>query len=141
MDIINAKAGYIYIIGYIYRPGCSSFACELEHRYYPPDTELNELYNMFMLKYEGMLHMVIEIPAGKTSAEWRRCDQLATELGLKLVPGKPWNGRDEFPVRCLPDACFTLETANHADLAEKDLRQLLQDEVQELKVRYVNNII
>lgn len=138
MDTIVAKAGYLYIVGYIYRPGCTSFACILEHTRYPPDTALNELYNMYLLKYSGSMHLVIEIPSSKEN--YNACQEIATQNGLRLVSGKPWNGITEFPVKCAPDACFTLETLDHEQLAGTDIKSLLLNEVEDLKDRYVNNI-
>jgi len=134
MEIITAKQGYIYIVGYIYRPGCLTFTTELEHTCFPPNTELNELFNIYMVTYTEMMFNVVEIP--KTNETLEHCYSIANSSGLRLVPGKPWNGKKEFPVNCKPDACFTLETAKHSKYANQDLRSVIQKEAQEMREKY-----
>uniref|UniRef100_A0A6C0J4H9 Uncharacterized protein n=1 Tax=viral metagenome TaxID=1070528 RepID=A0A6C0J4H9_9ZZZZ len=134
MEIIEAKQGCVYIIGYVYRPGCVSFSVELEHVHYPPDTDLNTLYQIFSVKYNDMMHYVIEIKKNNTSIE--QCYKLSCKHNLKLVSGKPWNGTDEFPVKCMPEACFTLETIKHDKYTEQDLKYVIQSEVKTLKDKY-----
>lgn len=133
MEIINGKKGCIYIIGYLHRPGCASFASDLENRYYPVDTELNDLYNIFVTKYSDLMHYIIEIPADKGCHN--RLEGIAKDHGLKLMNGKPWNGIDEFPVRCMPDACYTLEIGDHEAMAGANIKTMVEDEVQSLKER------
>jgi hypothetical protein len=110
-DALQTKAGCIYIICHILRPGGISFATELEHRHYPPDEPINDLFSIFNVTYQGGVHFVIELPTGKQAYD-QACS-VAAEFNLKLVPGKPYNGVEEFPVNCLADHCFVLETVDH----------------------------
>jgi hypothetical protein len=114
MEVIEAKNGCMYIICHIYRPGGITFANELEHQFYPPDEPVNEVFQIFNVTYNGGPHFAIEIPAGKQAYE--QAASLATQINLKLVPGKPYNGVDEFPIKCSADKCFVLETVDHASL-------------------------
>lgn len=137
MEIINAKPGHIYIVGYIYRPGCPTFTTELEHRHYPPNSEANDLFTVYMVKYSDMLFNVVEIPDNRTARE--HCYRISSECSLRMVPGKPWNGREEFPVNCKPDKCYTLETVNHSTYANRNLKQVVQEEADGLRQKYCNN--
>ena len=136
MDIITAKPGYIYIVGYIYRPGCLTFSTTLEHQYYPPETVMNELFNIYMVKYNDMLFNVVELPQSKSALE--QCYRICHDCGLRMVPGKPWNGKMEFPLNCRPDACFTLETSTsgHNLYNNRDLRQIIEDEAKNIRTKY-----
>lgn len=138
MEIIQAKKGCIYIIAYIYRPNTLTFATELEHKYFSPDnSSLNELYQIFNLKYADMLYYVIELP--DTKELMLNCYRLAYSLNLRLVPGKPFNGLLEFPVSCRPDACFTLETINHKEYQNMDMKCLLEQEIKNMHNKYNTN--
>lgn len=137
MDIIHGKQGHIYIIGYIYRLGCLSFITELEHKHYPPGTQLNDLFNVYMVKYSDMLYNVIEIPCNKTIIE--KCHGIAIVNGLKMVSGKPWNGKMEFPVNCKAEACFTLETTDHKLYVNLDMRSLILEEAENIKKKYCDD--
>lgn len=97
------KTGSVYIIAAIYRPGVPEFMKELEHLFYEPDTEKNEKFNLFVIKYTGMPYVVIEVP------DLRGVSELSAKHNLKLVNGKPYDGNMEFPVECKADACFTME--------------------------------
>jgi hypothetical protein len=116
MEVLEAKVGCMYLICHLYRPGGLTFATELEHRHYPPDEPINEVFAIFNVTYNGGPHFTIEIPASKQA--FTQAEELATELNLKLVPGKPYNGQDEFPIRCAPDKCFVLETRNHEQITD-----------------------
>lgn len=137
-DIV-AKSGCIYIIADCHRPGTLTFAAELEHQYYPPDTELNEYYNLFNVKYaKSMLFYVIEVTTGKYMTRGK-LDNLAKRNNLKLVYGKPYDGNNEFPVKCLPEHCFTLETRDHKKL-DKDIVKALEDEYRNNLLKYESSI-
>jgi hypothetical protein len=132
-DIIQTKAGYMYIICHLFRPGGITFATELEHRHYPPDEVINDLFTIFNITYHGGTHFVIEIPSSKIAYE--QADAVAKECNLNLVPGKPFNGLTEFPVNCLPDHCFVLETLNHD--ATTEIEPVLV-EAERLREKYSN---
>lgn len=124
MEILQAKKGCLYIICHVYRPGAITFVTELEHTYYTPDTPMEELFALFNITYEGGLHFVIEVPSNKNSYE--QIFNLAKENNLKLVNGKPYNGKEEFPVNCLPDACFVLENIEQIDFTKENLHKELE---------------
>jgi hypothetical protein len=130
-DIIQTKAGYMYIICHLFRPGGITFATELEHRHYPPDEAINDLFTIFNITYHGGTHFVIEIPSSKQAYD--QANGVAKECNLKLVPGKPFNGLMEFPVNCLPDHCFVMETINHHD---KD-KDTVMVEAERLREKYL----
>ena len=123
---LQTKAGCTYIICHMLRPGGISFVTELEHRHYPPDESINDLFTIFNVSYHGGMHFVIELPAGKQAYE--QAIAVAAEFNLKLVPGKPYNGGEEFPVKCLPDHCFVLETVDHSQVGDimKEANRLLE---------------
>lgn len=133
MEIIKAKAGCVYIIGQLHRPGCMTFALELEHKHFSPDDEeQNGNFNMFMTKYgdDDVLFYIIEIPG---STPITKCEQIATQCNLKLVNGKPFDGHSEFPADCAANACFTLETVNH------NIQSSLKDEFQDNLAKWGEN--
>ncbi len=128
MEVLPAKNGCMYIICHLTRPGGLSFAMDLEHRYYNPSEAINETFQIFNVTYDGGTHFVIEIPAGRES--YNQATEVAAEFNLKLVPGKPFNGLEEFPVRCTADKCFVLETVDHDKLGD------LASEMQILREKY-----
>jgi hypothetical protein len=135
MDILQGKKGFIYIIGMYFRPGCLSYATDLEHKYFSPKCpDLNELYNLFTIKYDSIMYFIIEIPS--TVEVFEKCQTLASEYNLKLVEGKPWNGVTEFPVKCLADACFTLEILDHEKYSMVDIKDVIMKQVDEIKNKY-----
>jgi hypothetical protein len=119
MDIIQAKAGSMYIICHFSRPGGLSFVTQLETTYYPPDKDINDLFNIFHVSYDGGPHFVIEVPASAQS--YKAAEEVAGKCNLKLAPGKPFNGITEFPVQCFADKCFVLETLNHESMSQESL--------------------
>lgn len=111
------KQGAIYIIGQIHRPGTMSFMVELEHTHYDPaNEELNEAFHVFTLMYNNAMFFVIELDPYERP-DTATLHALALRYRLELVNGKPYNGKYEFPARCAPDTCFTLETRNHDELS------------------------
>ena len=135
MSEIVAKAGCVYIIGDCHRPGTTTFASELEHQYYLPDTELNEFYDLHVVKYaKDMMFFVIEITTGKYMTK-SKLDTLANRNNLKLVYGKPYDGVNEFPIKCLPEHCFTLETRKHQEL-NRDIAEALEKEYRDNLLKY-----
>lgn len=128
MDVLSAKNGCMYIICHLTRPGGVSFAMELEHRYYYPGEAINEIFQIFNVTYDGGTHFVIEIPAGLQA--YNQVTEVAAEFNLKIVPGKPFNGHEEFPVRCTADKCFVLETVDHEILGD------ITSEMKRLREKY-----
>jgi hypothetical protein len=124
MEILQAKKGCLYIICHLYRPGAITFVTELEHEYYTPETPMADLFSLFNITYEGGLHFVIEIPSSKKSYD--QVESLAKLHNLKLVNGKPYNGAQEFPVNCLPDACFVLENIEQVEFTQESLNKALE---------------
>jgi len=124
MNELHAKAGQLYIIGCTMRPGTVTFATELEQQYFPPDTDINELFNIFLLQYSDTPHYIIEIP----KSSYRIAEALAEELNLRLVNGKPYNTQaGPFGLVCSADSCFTLEIADHSKLPS-ELTDFLEGE-------------
>jgi hypothetical protein len=132
MQVIEAKQGCMYFICHLFRPGGLTFATELEHRFYPPDEAINEVFQIFNVTYGAGPHYAIEIPASKQA--YQQAETLAEEMNLKLVPGKPFNGQDEFPIRCAADKCFVLETAVH------DAMENFEEEITALKKKYFDSL-
>ena len=128
MEIIEAKKGCMYIICHIYRPGGITFATELEYRFYPPEESMNEVFQIFNVTYDAGNHYAIEIPVSKQA--FQQAEELAKELNLRLVPGKPFDGSSEFPIRCAADKCFVLETADHESMGN------ITDEIKRLREKY-----
>ena len=128
MEIIEAKSGCMYIICHIFRPGGITFATELEHRFYPPGESMNDVFQIFNVTYDAGNHYAIEIPVSKQA--YQQAEELATELNLKLVPGKPFDGLSEFPIRCAADKCFVLETVDHESMGN------ITDELKKLREKY-----
>ena len=133
MNIVQAKAGSMYLICHLFRPGGLTFVTDLENTYYPPEEDINDLFNIFHVTYDGGAHFVVEIPASR--AAYTTAEEVATKCNLKLVPGKPFNGHTEFPVQCLADKCFVLETLNHEgeDEGIKSQTEILMEEVNRLR--------
>ena len=123
MDILQAKKGCLYLIGHLCRPGVMSFLVELEDSHYGEEP-MSELFALFNITYEGGLHLVIEIPASTLS--YRQAEIIAENNGLKLVNGKPFNGIEEFPVQCLPDACFVLENKEKIEITLDGFKEELK---------------
>lgn len=137
MDTLHAKSGCIYIIGCLLRPGALSFAVDLEHKYFEPDTDRNDLYQIFHVKYQNMPWYIIEIPADSFDIT----DKLATECKLRLVQGKPMSGSmgsgsgSEFSLLCSADHCFTLESTEH----KSNWQAVLKEEQQRVRERLKMN--
>ena len=130
MDVqITGKANSMYIICHLCRPGGLTFLTNLENTYYPPEEDINDLFNVFHVTYEGGAHFVVEIPSSLHA--YKTAEDIAEQLNLKMVPGKPFNGHTEFPVQCLPDKCFVLETLNHTDEIKSE--ETLMEEVRRLR--------
>lgn len=112
MEGMYAKSGCIYIIGCLLRPGTLSFATQLEYDYFPPDTDENDLYNIFRLQYCGAPYYIIEVPHHSHTV----ANALASKLGLKMVHGKPTSSDGPpFALLCGAESCFTLETVHDGD--------------------------
>jgi hypothetical protein len=122
MDTLHAKNGYLYIIGCLMRPGVLTFATDLEYHHYPPDTDLNDAYNIYRITYAEAPFYIIEIP----SKDYKIAEQVAAIMNLKLQNGKPYNAlAGEFRLACDSHSCFSLETLDHTampDDASKALR-------------------
>lgn len=136
---MEAKQRCLYIVGSIYRPGCLTFAMELEHEYYPPSSAVNELFNMLQTSYSGIMYYIIEIPS--TGNSMKNAEKVATGCNLVLKPGKPYNGKTEFPVNCSADCCFTLETLDHDILYDNDIRNLVKCEIKKNMDKYDSSVI
>jgi hypothetical protein len=110
------------------RPGTLSFATELEHEFFPPDTDENELYSIFQLKYCGMPHFIIEIPRHS----FKIAETLSKKCGLNMVNGKPTSTKSTDPpfgLICNSVACFTLETDHQQEKADEWAKQLQDEQV------------
>lgn len=124
MDQLVAKQGYIYLIGCTIRPGAVRFATQLEHLHYAPQTQLNELYNIFHTLYNKSPYYILEVP----TTDHEKIVELAAECNLKLVNGKPFApGQSSFRLICDSNSCFTLETLD-LSILPSDLRPLLKKE-------------
>lgn len=137
MDTLHAKTGCVYIIGCLFRPGTLSFAVDLEHTYFEPDTDRNDLYQIFHLKYQNMPWYIIEIPANTMNI----AEKLALECKLRLVNGKPTatgsgsGSGSEFGLLCSAEHCFTLESTEH----NSNWHSMLQEEQQNVRERLKMN--
>lgn len=128
MDHLHAKRGYIYIIGCVTRPGVILFSVKLEFGHYPPESDLNDEYNIFRIQYSEAMFCIIEIPA----TDYAVAEKIAGECNLKLVNGKPYNAMTgEFSLACDSQSCYTLETVNHTLLpcTGEKLQELLHDQM------------
>lgn len=135
-EYLHAKSGHIYIIGALFRKGALTFATSLEYDYYPPDTEQNELYNIFQLQYCGMPYYIIEIP--QTESSFNIVQKLAKHNGLILVNGKPASANlndKPFGLLCNAEQCFTLETIHDKDAGSGSWMQQLKDEQESVRQR------
>lgn len=128
MDHLQAKRGCTYIIGCVTRPGVILFSVKLEFGHYPPNSELNDGYNIFRIQYAGAMFCIIEIP----STDFAIAETVARECNLKLVNGKPYNAESgNFRLACDSQSCFTLETVDHALLPANgtELQAVLRTEM------------
>jgi hypothetical protein len=129
MDIVSGKKGAVYIIGDMYRLGFSTLMCEIEHRFYPPDTLLNEGYNIFLITYGMITFVVMELDC----PDMKAVEEVAYGLNLKLVNGKPYNNKREFPVLCGADQCFVVEGLPEDII---DIKDDLKKELETLREKY-----
>ena len=130
MDQLHAKSGCLYIIGCLLRPGALTYATDLEHTYFSPDTEQNCLYNIFQLQYCGMPYYIVEIP----HSSYTISKELANKCKLKMVTGKPSStkiGDPPFGLICNNESCYTLESI-HVD------HKVTSDWQTELKIEQEN---
>jgi hypothetical protein len=128
MDILTARNTSCYIIGALDRPGTLLFATELEYQKYPPDTDLNDLYNIFFTKYGDAPHFIIEIP--KADMEFI-CTEFIKSYNLVLQNGLPFGTRGKFPLICNDTQAWTLET--NEELDPEQIYVLLMAERQKVK--------
>jgi hypothetical protein len=127
MDQLHAKSGCLYIIGCLLRPGALTFATDLEHTYFPPDTETNDLYNIFQLQYHGMPYYIIEIP--QSQSIFKVIEELSKQCKLKLVNGKPSSTEgDSFGLLCSAEACYTLEASGSPESTDPMPTQLRDEQ-------------
>lgn len=126
---LHGKTGNIYLIGCLLRPGSLKFATELEHTYFCPDSDDNDLYNIYRLSYCKLPYYIIEIPV----TSFKIAEKLATLCNLKLVNGKPYNSKSgPFRLTCSADSCFTLEA--HDNYVESgSLSEILHQEHKDVK--------
>lgn len=74
------------IIGMPDRLGVKGFIVQLEHRLFPPaDARQNDLFELFIMKWQEILWMVVSIPREYEG----RARELAKEHGVKLADGIP----------------------------------------------------
>ena len=124
MSDVDGRAGCIYIISCLLRPGAIYFATELEEQYFSPDTSANDDYTLFQLTYCGLPHYIIEIP----SHSYGHAMDVAKRYNLIMVNGKPNSpSAGEFRLSCAGDQCFTLETLDQSILPV-DLSDMLKRE-------------
>ena len=136
MDELVSKKGNIYIIGCLLRPGTLKFATELEHTYFPPDTDRNDFYNIFRISYCNMPYYIIEIPSHSLEI----VKKLANSLDLNVINGKPYNNEQgSFRLACNAESCFTLETKSYENMG--NWQEILKKEQQEvcLKMKNIGN--
>jgi hypothetical protein len=140
---IHAKAGQIYIIGCLLRPGTLTFATKLEYDYFAPDTEANDLYQIFRIQYCDMPYYILEIPSGSYGV----AERLADSLNLKLVNGKPTStdpSTPSFGLVCSATSCFTLETKSFEVFEEGSdhvwSKQLIVERENVLKMTQVDSL-
>jgi hypothetical protein len=89
------------------RIGILSFIVFLEHRYFPPGTPKNELFQVVMMEWQEMKWCVVVIP----EKDVKTGDDLAASLGLRRADGVPTllsaAGVVRFPLD--QDNVFTIE--------------------------------
>lgn len=113
MDTIVGKQYCVYLIGQTERPNALAFLVELENTYYSPDNyELNDSFHVYCTMYNRAMFFIAELDNPKPAAG--EIEILAKKHNLTLINGKPFDGHEEFPAQCRPDACFTLETVNYS---------------------------
>jgi hypothetical protein len=123
MDIITANATSCYIIGALDRPETLSFATNLEYENYPPDTALNESYNIFYTKYGDAPHYIIEIP----KRDMAFIANFILPYNLVLRNGLPFGNHGKFPLLCDDTQAWTLET-QCSDFTSDQIAMLLLEE-------------
>jgi hypothetical protein len=130
MDILTAKNTSCYIVGALDRPGTLLFATELENKYYAPDTELNDQYNIFYTKYGDAPHYIIEIPKSDISFVM---DEFIKQYDLVLRNGLPFGNKGKFPLLCNDSQAWTLESSSNEQLNPEEIYLLLLDEHRKVK--------
>lgn len=128
MEIMTAKSTSCYIIGSVDRPGALTFAQDLECRHYAPDTALNDLYNIFPVKYGDATHFIIEIP--KSDMQFIINDFIKS-YDLILRNGMPFSNNGKFPLICNDTQAWTLES--NKELNSEEINKLLAAEHRKLR--------
>lgn len=113
-DVLVGKAASVYLIGLTSRPSVMKFSHLLETTHFANDKEGLEV---FLVQFMDALYVVLELASTQLVPK-ASLDDLAKQLNLHLVPGKPYQStqQEEFPVNCRPEACFTLEYLNYDGL-------------------------
>lgn len=114
-DIFFSDPNYVHFIGMLFppRPGVQSCFVELEHKYFPPGTDLNNDFIMRMVKWQDMVWVIVSIPR----SEMNLMSSVVEKNGLRLARGIPHifssKGKEHFPIKD-SERVFTLEnTSNH----------------------------
>jgi hypothetical protein len=138
VENLQGKKGSVYLISNLSRQNTLTFVTRLEWEQYPPGTERNDDFNVFVMFFQGLLHNIIEIPA----KNYLSAAELAAQLSLKLVPGRPVaighgpRPDEQFRLNVSDDRCFTLEwdSARSAemDIASSEYVASLQEERQRI---------
>lgn len=132
MEMMTARSNSCYIVGSLDRPEAASFMTDLEYTHYPPDTDLNELYNVFPALYGGTRYFIIEIPMKDMKFI---NNEFITSYDLILQNGLPFGNHGKFPLICNDAQAWTLETKIHKgeNKTPEQIHQLLIDEHQIIK--------
>lgn len=135
----KTKANYYYLVCAAFRPGSSTFMTKIEYEIFPPGKpELNDLYEVSIIPFEGFNYLVIGIPK-EPKNNLKLCYKIAEDIGMKLVLGKPISknsvGASQFPLDHSSDSIFTLETKDNTKIPKdiNKLNNILREEVNNLQ--------
>lgn len=103
---------WVHFVAHIQRPGVQGCMETLENTHYAPGTERNKLFELRMIKWEGLVYALISIP--KEEREYMT--RAAAANGLRIANGYPTmlsgDGKGNLKVEHFParsDSVFTLE--------------------------------
>jgi hypothetical protein len=108
----------VHFVGIAARAGVHACTYQLEHTFYTPGTDRNDLFLLHALCWRTVIWYVVSIPAH----EKHLMDKIAASHALSLVSGAPFmfdiHGGHAFPV-AVP-AMYTMEGIARTDLRNAD---------------------
>lgn len=90
----------LFIVVLLSRRSVSVFMVDLEYRHYIPDTPHNDLFEMFVVRWEDMQWVIIEIPKNDLEIAKKVAQKYDLEIQLGHIPVVvDSNGPKQFPVQ------------------------------------------